>query len=92
MNGTLLPLFRRMILDVKDEPDNVVPPLDASLQDKQFIFSALPISKAFASAYRRNMRHWALIWRRARQSGNHELATIALYFAIANNRWAKEAA
>lgn len=39
-DATLLPLFRRLTLSVNDEPENlsVIPPLDASILDKIFLF------------------------------------------------------
>lgn len=44
----------------------------------------------FASAYRRNMRHWALIWR-ATRSTNINLAGYARHNAIRNREWARGA-
>ena len=47
--------------------------------------------QTFTEAYRRNMRHWALIWR-ATRGINQELACYSLCNAILNRAWAKEAA
>lgn len=45
-----LPIFRRVTISVNDEPENlaVVPPMDASIEDKIFLFKCNPVKEAFA--------------------------------------------
>ena len=44
-----LPIFRRVTISVNDEPENlaIIPPLEASMDDKLFLFHCAPASKCF---------------------------------------------